>query len=264
MPVYEIETKKYSKRKTIAKVILATLLWAIAIGRIYIYGGFKDTTETLVGAFNSVQLNDTSAIISGFGFYSDVYLSEKARTTFVKDIGYELGLNYCQVESSRDNNLATLSILKEGKYATTNIKLITKEEKFEDNCIESKQYVYVNIDLGNNIPAAMDYQKKLEDLFKDIGVDGQVTLSLTGSIDGKADMAIKDMVSSQIIELTDANIISENKTEEMYTIYAYTKNVDDYIEVSGKKINLNISSYYSEEDGKTFFYVATPIINADY
>lgn len=264
MPMYSKEARKKSWNKTIAKVVLAVVLWAIAITRIVIYGNNEDAKETLVNAFNQIQLNEMTATLECFGYYADVYLSEKAKETFVKDIGYELGLNYCDVYTERDGELATTGLLKDGKYADTEIKLITHEEKLIENVLESHQYVSITIDLGSNINAAMEYQKILKDLFEDLEIDGDVTVNLTGYLEGKADLALKNMISNQLIEQLNAEIVAENRTDDLYTIYAYTDKVDDFIKVSGKKINLNISSYYDETDDNTHFYVATPIMNMEY
>lgn len=264
MPVYSKEIQKKSWKKTIGKVILAVVLWVIAIIRIVVYGNNEAARETLVNAFNQIQLNEMTATLECFGYYSDVYLSEKAKETFVKDIGYELGLNYCEVYTERDGELATTGIVKDGKYADTEIKLITHEEKLTENVIESHQYVAITIDLGSNIDAAMEYQKILKELFAKMEVDGDVTVNLTGYLEGKADLALKNMISNQLIEQMDAKIVAENRTDDLYTIYAYTNKVEDSIKVSGKEINLNISAYYDETDDNTHFYVATPIINTEY
>lgn len=263
MPVYRNEVTKLSWNKTIRKVILAVVLWVVAITRILVYGS-SSAKETLVSAFNQIQLNDMSASIEGFGYYSDVYLSEKAKETFVKDIGYELGLNYCDIKTERDGELATTILTKEGKYAKTVVKLITREEKISENVLESHQYLTIEIDLGVNLDAAVDYQKVVKEIFEKMEIDGDVTVNLTGNLEGKSDMALKNMITDQLIERMDAKIVAENRTEDLFTVYAYTDKVDDFIRVSGKKINLNISAYYDEEKDKTYFYVATPIINTEY
>lgn len=264
MPVFSKEMQKKSWKKTAGKVVLAVVLWAIAITRIILYGNNETAKETLVSAFNQIQLNEMTATLDCFGYYADVYLSEKAKETFVKDIGYELGLNYCDVYTERDGELATTKIFKDGKYADTEIKLITHEEKITDNVLESHQYVMISIDLGTNINAAMEYQKILKALFDKMEMDGDVTVNLTGYLEGEADLALKNMISDQLIEQMDAEIVAENRTDDLYTIYAFTDSVDDFIEVSGEKINLNISTYYDEQDDNTYFYVSTPIINTEY
>lgn len=264
MPVFRDELSKKSWKKTIKKVILAVVLWAVALVRIYVYGNNSGTAETLVNAFNQVQLNDMSASVDAFGYYADVYLSEKAKETFVRDIGYELGLNYCDIVTEHEGELAVTTLTKNGKYAVTEIKLITREEKLSDNVLESHQYLLIHIDLGNNINAAMEYQKVLKELYEEYEIEADVTVNLTGNLDGQADLALKNLISNQIIEQMQANIVAENRTEELYTIYAYTSQVEDFIKVSGKKINLNISAAYDEQKDKTNFYISTPIINTDY
>lgn len=264
MPVYSDEIRRKSWNKTIRKVILAVVLWAVAITRIIIYGSNGSAKETLVSAFNQIQLNEMSASIEAFGYYSDVYLSEKAKETFVRDIGYELGLNYCDIYTEREGSIATTGLIKNGKYACTEIKLITREEKISENVLESRQYLLITIDLGRNLDAAVDYQKILKELFEEMEIDGDVTVNLTGYLDGKADLALKSMITDQLMERMDASIVAQNRTEELFTVYAYTDKVEDFIKVSGKKINLNISACYDENDERTYFYVATPIINTDY
>lgn len=250
--------------KTKRKVILAVVLWAIAITRMVVYGGNNDTRETLVSAFAEIELNEISAKIQGFGDYGDVYLSESAKENFVKDLGYEIGLNYCEISSERDGMLATTTLTKDGKYADTQIKLITKEEKLTDTILESHQYVSVDIDLGTNIETAMEYQSIIENLFSEMEIDGDVTVELTGYIEGNANMALKNMISDQLLTRLDATVMAENRTDDLYTIYAYTEKIDDYMKISGKKINMNISASYDEVNDKTYFYVSTPITKSDY
>lgn len=264
MPVYRDEYEKKSWNKTIRKVILAVVLWAIAITRIVIYGSSGTAKETLVSAFHQIQLNEMSASIEAFGYYSDVYLSEKAKETFVKDIGYELGLNYCDIYTERDGDIATTVLTKDGKYADTIIKLITREEKISESVLESNQYIMVSIDLGSNLDAAVDYQKVLKELFEEMDIEGDVTVNLTGHLEGRADLALRSMITDQLIERMEAKIVAENRTEDLFTVYAFTSKVEDSIKVSGKKINLNISAYYDETMDRTYFYVSTPIINTEY
>ena len=163
MPVYSNEIGKKSWKKTIRKVILAVVLWAVALTRIYAYGNNRGTTETLVNAFHQVQLNEMSASVDAFGYYADVYLSEKAKETLVRDIGYALGLNYCDIVTEHDGELAVTTLTKNGKYAVTQIKMITREQKLSENVLESHQYLSIHIDLGNNLNAAMEYQKILRE-----------------------------------------------------------------------------------------------------
>lgn len=246
------------------KISIVVMLWAITIAMIYFYNKQDKTQETLVSAINNISLNDMKATLEGFGYYCDVYMSEEAKAEFVRNIGYELGLNYCDISNDRDGEIATTTLTKDGKNARTEIKLITREQKLTENVVESHQYLLVNIDLGRNVDAAISYQKTLKKIYEDKGIKADVTVNFCGNMDGKADLAIKNMIADQLLDHTQAKIVAENRGNDLYTIYAYTSKVDDYLELGNKKINLNISSYYDEQQQKTFFNVATPIINMDY
>ena len=264
MPVLGKEMNDKAWRKTISKAVLAVVLWAVAPTRVFVYGNQSDTRETLVSAFQTVRLDEMTASAEAFGYYGDVYLSEKAKETFVKDIGYKLGLNFCEPYTNRDGSVSTTGILKVGKYATTRIELVTREEKITDNILESHQYLIIKINFGENLDACVQYQSILKELYQEMDIESDVTVNLTGELDGKADLAFRNMIADQIISQMKGRIVAENRTDSLYTIYAYTDKVDDYIKVSGKKINLNISASYDEQRDKTCFYVATPIINNDY
>ncbi len=246
------------------KISIAVLLWMITLTMIYYYNKSEKTQETLVMAINQISLNEMQATLEGFGYYCDVYLSEEAKKTFVKDIGYELGLNYCDITTERDGEIATTILTKNGANAKTEIKLITREQKISENAIESHQYLLIQIDLGNNVDAAIYYQKVLKEIYEELGIDADVTVNFCGNMEGMADLAIKNMIADQLLAQTDAKIVAENRSDELYTIYAYTEKVADYMKLGNKKINLNICSYYDENNQKTYFNVATPIISTDY
>lgn len=256
------EQKSY-KRKIIGKAVLAVLLWAVAISRL-IAAGKNEAKETLVTAFNQVALQDMRGSVESFGYYGNVYLSKEARKAMVKNVGYQLGMSNCEVTQEWEGGAYITQICREGANAKTTIRLITREEAITDTVVDSHQYLDIDIDLYENVESAMHYKQIVEKIMEDYAITTDVTMNLEGSLNGRADMALKNMISDRLIELLDGQIVAENRTEELYTIYAYTKNVEDSIILGGKKINLNISSFYDEEKDQTCFYVATPLINAVY
>ena len=59
-------------------------------------------------------------------------------------------------------------------------------------------------------------------------------------------------------------MVVEQRGDELYTVYAYTGLINDYVKSEGNKINVNIAFNYNEKKNKTNLYVATPILNQDY
>lgn len=252
------------KRRIIGKGILAVLLWTVAVTQLIAAGSRGEAKETLVTAFHQVQLKDMQANVESFGYFGNVYLSLEARKQMVKDIGYQLGMSGCEVVQQREGSTVITSIYRDGVNARTLLRLITQEEKLTDTVMECHQYVDIDINLKNNVESALYYKQLVSKIMEKYEIVTDVTVNLTGYLDGKINLAIRDMVSDRMIELMEGKIVAQNRTEELYTIYVYTKNVEDSIILGGKKINMNISSYYDEEQDRTCFYVATPLINADY
>lgn len=251
------------KRRIAGKAMLAVLLWVVAISRL-VSAGKNEAKETLVTAFHQVALQDMRASVESFGYYGNVYLSMDARKNMVRKIGYELGMSNCDIRQERQADAYVTEICREGANARTTIRLITREEPITDTIVDSHQYLDIDIDLYGNVESALHYKQLVEKIMEEQGITTDVTMNLTGVLDGNADLALKNMVSDRLIELLDGRIMAENRTDELYTIYAYTKNVEDSIILGGKKINLNISAFYDEEQDQTCFYVATPLINAAY
>lgn len=258
----ESEQKAY-KRRIAGKAVLAVLLWIMAISKL-VTAGKNEAKETLVTAFNQVALQDMSASVESFGYYGNVYLSLEARKNMVRKIGYELGMSNCDIIQGHEGDAYITEICREGTNARTTIRLITREEAITDTIVDSHQYLDIDIDLYGNVESALYYKQLVENIMDDYGITTDVTMNLTGTLSGNANMALKNMVSDHLIELLDGKIMAENRTDELYTIYAYTKNVEDSIILGGKKINLNISAFYDEEKDQTCFYVATPLINGAY
>lgn len=256
------EQKKYT-RHIAGKIVLAVLLWAVAISRI-IVAGKPQAKETIVSAFNQVALQDMSATVETFGYYGNVYLSMEARKNLVRNIGYQLGMSNCEITGRIEDGVYITEICRDGTNAKTTIRMITKEESVTDTVVDSHQYVDIDIDLYGNLESALHYKEVLEKVLEEYGITADVTVNLSGSLKGKVDMALRNMVADHFIELLDGKIVAQNRTEELYTIYAYTKKVQDSIILGGKRVNLNISAFYDEEQDITCFYMATPIINASY
>lgn len=255
--------KRKSVRRVTGKIILAILLWAVAISKI-ILAGRPQAKETIVSAFNQVALSEMNASIESFGYYGNVYLSIEGRKNLVRNIGYQLGLSNCEVKGRIEDGVYVTELCRDGRNAKTMIRMITKEELVTDTVVDSHQYLDIDIDLYENVESALHYKEMIGKILEDYGMNADVTVNLTGKLNGKADMALRNMVTDHFIELLHGKIVAQNRTEELYTIYAYTKDVKDSIILGGKRVNLNISSFYDEEKDKTCFYIATPIINASY
>ena len=264
----KIRKNKYRVRGYLYKriaIYIGVALWIATLLKIIWF----DNTSTvpvnnIVTAFNNASLMEMSASIETFGEYGVLYLSQDAKETILKDIAAKIGINNYSIETTREDDNSTTTLSQTGQNGEVICKLVTVENVVEQNVIQAKQYVYINVILNNSIQSAFSYEKIVKDIVKNLQIDATVTVNLKGSVTGKLDMALKNSIANSFVDSMNVNVVTENKTDDLYTIYGYTSDIDEYITVSSNKINVNIMMNYDEQKDETNVYVATPISSEDY
>jgi len=264
----KIRKNKYRVRGYLYRriaIYIGVALWLLTLVKII----WIDNTATLpvnniVTAFNKASLMEMSASIETFGEYGVLYLSQDAKETILKDIAAKIGINNYSIETTREDDNSTTTLSQTGQNGEVICKLVTVENVVEQNVIQAKQYVYINVILNNSIQSAFSYEKIVKDIVKNLQIDATVTVNLKGSVTGKLDMALKNSIANSFVDSMNVNVVTENKTDDLYTIYGYTSDIDEYITVSSNKINVNIMMNYDEQKDETNVYVATPISSEDY
>ena len=136
------------------------------------------------------------------------------------------------------------------------IKAITQEPQ--------AQYVYVNITVYNNIDCAVSYRELVEGMFDAMGIQGNVNMNLVGSLEGALNSTEKNELADGLLDRLGAKVVTENRDNDIFTIYAYSKGAGSYITIGGNKINMNIAIGYDEEQNRTKVYLASPVNSLDY
>jgi len=263
-----IQKNKYRIRGYLYRriaIYIGVALWLVTLVKVM---WFDNTTtvpvNNVVTAFNKASLIDMSASIESFGQYGILYLSQDAKNTILKDIATKIGINNYSIETTREDDNSTTTLSQTGQNGDVICKLVTVETVVEQNVIQAKQYIYINVILNNSIESAFSYEKIIKDIVKNLEMDTKVTVNLKGAVKGKLDIALKNSIANTFINSMNVNVVAENKTDDLYTIYGYTSDIDEYITVSSNKINVNIMMNYDEQKDETNVYVATPISSEDY
>ncbi|MEG1993198.1 MAG: YwmB family TATA-box binding protein [Acetivibrio sp.] len=95
-------------------------------------------------------------------------------------------------------------------------------------------------------------------------VEEKPSILLEKRYPGKLTLQEKEKVAADFLKAMQGKTVKEIKTEELFTIYAYSPRLHSYIVSENKKINLNMVFFYEEEKKETGFIAATPIYNEDY
>ena len=195
--------------------------------------------------------------IEGYGKFGVCYLTQEEKERLVENIASALGITSSYgLATVYEEEVNTTVLSNESVNGSVTIKAITQEPQ--------AQYVYVNITVYNNIDCAVSYRELVEGMFDAMGIQGNVNMNLVGSIEGTLNSTEKNELADGLLDRLGAKVVTENRDNDIFTIYAYSKGAGSYITIGGNKINMNIAIGYDEEQDRTKVYLASPINSLDY
>lgn len=240
---------------------VVAVLWAIVALNV-LAGGWKVVEEEVIlSAFNTDVYSGLTADVSTVAKVENMGLTTQAKKIILENIAKKIGLENYNIEQAQDDRTETVSLTQESVNGNVNCKFVS-EKAIEG--VSGNQYIFMEIMLNNSINSVFAYEEIIESILSDMKLDGDITVNLRGDIDGNINMELRDALANQMIEKIGAKIVAENRTEDLYTIYAYDSQIKDYIKIGSDKVNLNISISYDEIKNVTSVYFSTPINNHDY
>lgn len=236
-------------------ILLAAGLARLAADRIlYREADITDAFATADSACIESRLQVTADYGNGF-------LTEHDKQALAAYIANALGIQMeGAAEYKEDDASQIYTYVKEAKQAKTTIKVITLQEDM------SRTYLYTELviydDLQYDILAYRDMLQKAFEGLKAVQVE--TTMQLLGAYEGQLALSEWDRITDAMVEGLDGRVIYENRDTQLYTIYAYTKQLPEYIRVENRKINMQVAMRYEEDNDRTVVYLATPLIRGDW
>ena len=236
------------------------VLWAVLTAVYMTNMGRADKVSISTAFTDSVdgeEWCELDTYIEGYGKFGVCYLTQEEKERLVENIASALGITSSYGLATVYEEEVNITVLsKESVDGSVTIKAITQEPQV--------QYVYVNITVYNNIDCAVSYRELVEGMFDAMGIQGNVNMNLVGSIEGTLNSTEKNELADGLLDRLGAKVVTENRDNDIFTIYAYSKGAGSYITIGGNKINMNIAIGYDEEQDRTKVYLASPINSLDY
>lgn len=256
-------------KKGKALIVLAAL-WLAAFVLIV---GTRDKDDVgedgIVTAFEAGEYINTAGTVSAYVNYGNKYLTDRDRQTIIENIASVLGIKREVIpdikrgESENGSSVtATYSLVTAN--SRTDISVITIENNNGSTVLSLEQYILVDISIDNSVESAVYYKEAIEEYFADAGIDADITLSLKGSMQGALSNNKKNEICEDILESMDGKLITGSRSDELYTIYAYSDNIDEYVVNGTTKSNINVAITYDSINDLSWVYVATPILAESY
>lgn len=273
---YSVMKDVFSNKRIRVVSYILVLLW-IAVASQFIVNRFFVTKGNIIQAFvntNSGLMESTLEITAEYG---SGYLTDQDKKQLILYITSNLGIDVNNgLEQISEENREELSFTKQARQAQTTVKVVSlyNEETTEafvqaqSEDTEVLHYLLVRLtiyeDVSNDI---LVYEQKLKDSIKELNIPEDktnVTLQFSGAFAGDLTLETKNKIADRMIESLGGENVYENREEDLYTIYAYTGLLNEYITVDNNKINIQVAMTYEEDSDRTRIFLATPIISGEW
>lgn len=244
-----------------AAMVTAVILWAVTAVRVVADDYESEGKAEIIAAFNSDSYQHMEATIATYGKYGSMSLSEGAKRLILDDIAARIGIRDYRIEQCEENGNSVLMLSKESVNGNVLCRFITTGDVKKAECA---QYICIEVTLNDRIDAAFSYEKIIAGVVDKLGMESEVTVNLKGAIPGELTEGVKNILTDSMLESIDAKIVAQSRSEDIYTVYAYDKDIDKYIRMGRDRVNVNLSISYDEAKDETLVYLSTPINNIDY
>ena len=263
-------TKRVNVTKWRLLWILIAAAWIFVFLKLIIGAMFEKNTS-LVAAFSVTNPQEISATVEVTAKYPAGIADGKQANRLLKEVADAIGLTLdTEPEVTETAQRRELRFWKDAKMADTELKVISlypeqgSGESFStavDKENGASHYIYASICLNESLETVLAYKKLLEEIMSDLScMEISTTLQLVGDYPGYLTLERRNEITEEILDVLEAEIMYEYREADLYTIYAYTASLDNYITVEGKKINLHVAMSQNEDHYRTTLYLASPIL----
>jgi len=179
------------------------------------------------------------------------------------------------ISGSGGNELETLPV-----FQTIDNDIIKGTET--QYIIDDERSIYISIvrDVREDLPGEYNISVRLADtsgrqiapsfvtgiteVLRNYGVEPEVNISITGCIKEHLSEPEVEQLFSRVFESISADRVEGINDEGLISVSAFSPSIREAIRVNGRRVNVNLASRYNSYEGKTYIWLATPVIMTEY
>lgn len=201
------------------------------------------------------------------GQYTTKSLTDEQKQAVIEKIADKIGLDVASDDLLWEDNEAVMqvSVHRQSKSADTKIQLVSVNVNEEGEIPVIQNYVMVHMEVYDQIDSIMNYKKLIQKCFDELEMSEESSyVQFIGTYPGALTLDSKNQITDQMIRSLNGHVTYENRADDLYTVYAYSGGIPEYISVGKSKVNIQVAMNYDEVNHKTMVYLATPIMNGSY
>lgn len=242
------------------------LLWVAVLTQVLMQHFMKQNVQ-IAEAFMDTEVVTSKSSIEIAGEYITKSLTDEQKEDVICRIADQIGLNVSSEDLVYvDTGKATeVSVSRKSKSASTKIQLVSVNVNKDGEIPVINNYVMVRMEVYDHVESIMHYKKLLQKVFDQLEITGESSyVQFTGKYPGQLTLDSKNEITKQMIGSLGGHVTYENRADDLYTVYAYSGGLSDYISVGKSKVNIQVAMSYNELTDETMVYLATPIMNGSY
>ena len=245
-------------------VYIVMVLWVAVATQLVVNRLFQEEAQ-ITEAFVKANAEEMQSSIEVAGEYRSGFLSDEDKKNLICGLAAKIGLVIDkEISIWQEDSRSEYYFYKQAKKASSEIKVISVKQEEED-VVVMKHYVIVRLSVSEGIQSIDEYKSILEKTFTSLDMkDTQITLKYEGNKEGDLTSEQKHEVAQLLVDELQGKIAMEYDEGDLYTVYAYTGMLKEYITSMDNKINIQIAISYNELTNKTKIELATPVIGEDW
>lgn len=92
----------------------------------------------------------------------------------------------------------------------------------------------------------------------------EVNISITGSLDGNLKDYEIEALCGEVFRRIHADRVEGMVDNGLTSITAFSRSIKDAVRVNGRRVNINMAARYNSYEGKTYIWLASPVITTEY
>jgi len=223
-------------------------------------------TDILMEAFNSTGATAVSSEIYISGKAGHVFDDSEKRNMLIKELiasakpGIAAGAKPVLQHIDNDNSFGTVADYTFNEYTSVHISLLKHpQDKADDVYLAS-----VSLTDTSRKPELKTALSGLTKVFEKFGIEADVNICITGSIEGKPEESELEEICRNAFKAAEAKEVEGIRDNGLISVSAFAPSIDGSVKVNGRDINLNIAIRYNSYEGKTYIWLATPVITTEY
>lgn len=104
----------------------------------------------------------------------------------------------------------------------------------------------------------------IQDSLDKYGIEYDTNISLTGSVDGRLEEDELKELYIRAFKTIGADRVEGINDNGLVSVSAFSPSISEAVRVNGKRVNINMAARYNSYEGRTYIWLATPVITTEY